>query len=81
MPHEIAAIRREHCEAVVQDQLDRHSASTANTRYRSLQRFFGWAEDQGKIDISPICCWRSAPRRRKRASCAPRRGARGLHRR
>ena len=63
MPRNIEAIRREHCEAFVQDQLDRHSASTANTRYRSLQRFFGWAEDQGKIDISPICCWRSAPRR------------------
>ncbi len=54
MPRDIGAIRREHCEAYVQDQLDRHSASTANTRYRSLQRFFGWAEDEGEIDVSPM---------------------------
>ena len=54
MPRDIEAIRREHCEAFVQDQLDRHSASTANTRYRSLQRFFGWAEDEGEVDISPM---------------------------
>ena len=54
MPRDIAAIRRKHCEALVQDQLDRHSASTTNTRYRSLQRFFGWAEDEGEIDVSPM---------------------------
>ena len=54
MPRNIEAIRREHCEAFVQDQLDRHSASTANTRYRGLQRFFGWAEDEGEIDVSPM---------------------------
>ena len=54
MPRNIEAVRREHCEAFVQDQLDRHSASTANTRYRCLQRFFGWAEDEGEIEISPM---------------------------
>ena len=54
MPRDIEAIRREHCEAFVQDQLDRHSASTANTRYRGLQRFFGWAEEEGEIDASPM---------------------------
>ena len=54
MPRDIEGIRREHCEAFVQDQLDRHSASTANTRYRGLQRFFTWAEDEGEIDVSPM---------------------------
>ena len=54
MPRNIEAVRREHCEAFVQDQLDRRSASTANTRYRCLQRFFGWAEDEGEIEISPM---------------------------
>ena len=54
MPRNIEAVRREHCEAFVQDQLDRHSASTANTRYRCLQRFFGWAEGEGEIEISPM---------------------------
>ncbi len=27
---------------------------TANARYRNLQRFFGWAEDEGEIEISPM---------------------------
>ncbi len=54
MPRDLAAIRREHCEAFVQDQLDRHTASTANTRYRGRQRFFRWAEDEGEVDISPM---------------------------
>lgn len=54
MPRDIEGIRREHWEAFVQDQLDRHTASTANTRYRGLQRFFRWAEDEGEIDISPM---------------------------
>ena len=54
LPRHIELIRWEHCEAIVQNQLDRHSASTANTRYRSLQRFFGWAEDVGEIDVSPM---------------------------
>ena len=54
MPRDLAAIRREHCAAFVQDQLDRHTASTANTRYRGLQRFFRWAEDEGEIEISPM---------------------------
>ena len=55
IPRDVEGIRREHCEAFVQDQLDRHSASTANTRYRGLQRFFNWAEDEGEIDVSPMC--------------------------
>lgn len=54
MPCDIEGIWREHCEAFVQDQLDRHSASTASTHYRGRQRFFGWAEDEGEIDISPM---------------------------
>ena len=52
MPRDIEAVGREHSEAFVQDQLDRHSASTANTRYRRRQRFFGWAE--GEIEISSM---------------------------
>ena len=54
MPRDIQVIRREHCEAFVQDQRHRHSASMSNTRYRSLQRFFGWADEEGEIDASPM---------------------------
>ena len=69
-PRDIEAIRREHCEAFVQDQFDRHSASTANTRYRGLQRFFGWAEEEGEIDASPMRRMRS-PKFEERVRLGP----------
>ena len=54
MPRNLAALRCEHCEAFVHDQLNRQTASTANTRYRGRQRFFRWVEDEGEVDIKPM---------------------------
>src|SRR5688500_15240864 len=49
MPTAPTAVAREHVEAFISDQLDRHSASTAATRYRCLQQFFKWLLDEGEI--------------------------------
>ena len=54
MPGAAASIRREHVEAFISDQIGRHSAATANTRYRGLQQFFKWALAEGEIDQSPM---------------------------
>ncbi len=54
MPREVSAIRREHVEAFVADQLRRHAGSTANTRYRGLQAFFKWAVAEGEVPESPM---------------------------
>lgn len=40
MPQSVGAIRREHVEACIADQLERWTPSTAATRYRYLQQFF-----------------------------------------
>lgn len=40
MPRGVTAIRREHVEAFVAEQFERWTASTAATRYRSLQELF-----------------------------------------
>ena len=39
MPTSVAAIRREHVEAYIEEQLRTRKPSTANFRYRSLQQF------------------------------------------
>jgi site-specific recombinase XerD len=54
MPTAAATVTREHVEAFIVDQLDRWSASTAATRYRCLQQFFGWLVDDGEIAHSPM---------------------------
>jgi site-specific recombinase XerD len=54
MPTAVAAIKREHVEAFIVDLLERHSASTAATRFRSLQQLFRWLEDEGEITVSPM---------------------------
>lgn len=54
MPTALGAIRREHVEAFVADQLDRLSPATAAKHYRSLQQFFKWLADDGEIDRSPM---------------------------
>lgn len=46
MPEEPAHIRREHIEAFIADQLERHAPATANNRYRSLQQFFRWLAEE-----------------------------------
>jgi site-specific recombinase XerD len=54
MPTLVSAIRREHVESFVIDQLRRHKATTASIRFRALQQFFRWALEEGEITSSPM---------------------------
>jgi site-specific recombinase XerD len=54
MPRAVAAIHREHIEAFIEAQLHRLRPSTAASRYRSLQQFFKWLDDEGEIRDSPM---------------------------
>lgn len=54
MPGTVAGIRREHCEAFIEDLLQRWTPSTASNRYRGLQSYFGWAVEEGEIRESPM---------------------------
>jgi site-specific recombinase XerD len=54
MPTAVADIKREHVEAFVAAELERTSASSAATRYRSLPQLFRWLDDEGEIDASPM---------------------------
>lgn len=54
MPRAVAAIRREHVEAFIEEQLIRLRPSTAASRYRSLQQFFRWLVDEGELRDSPM---------------------------
>jgi site-specific recombinase XerC len=54
MPTAARSIRREHVEAFIAAELERTVASSAATRYRSLQQLFGWLDEGGEIDGSPV---------------------------
>ncbi|MBV9384562.1 MAG: phage integrase N-terminal SAM-like domain-containing protein, partial [Streptosporangiaceae bacterium] len=54
MPTAVASIRREHVETFIAGELDRTAPSSAATRFRSLQQFFRWLDDEGEIDASPM---------------------------
>lgn len=54
MPTTATGVTREHVEAYIADQLDRLTPSTAATRYRCLQQFFKWLDDEGEIASSPM---------------------------
>src|SRR5690606_17698571 len=54
MPTSISAVRREHVEAFIEDQLARWKPATAANKYRSLQQFFRWAQDEGEVRESPM---------------------------
>jgi site-specific recombinase XerC len=54
MPTAAASIRREHVEAFIAAKLERTAPSSAATRYRSLQQFFRWIDDEGEINGSPM---------------------------
>ena len=53
-PRKPSAIRRRHIEEFIAELLDRTSASTAATRYRGLQQFFKWLEEEGEIPGDPM---------------------------
>jgi site-specific recombinase XerD len=54
MPTDVAAIRREHVEAFVADQLARLSPASAANRYSSLRPFFNWLVEEGELSDSPM---------------------------
>ena len=54
MPTAARSIHREHVEAFIAAELERTAPSSAATRYRSLQQLFGWLDEEGEIDGSPM---------------------------
>jgi site-specific recombinase XerD len=54
MPIDPGAIRREHVEAFVADQVARWRPNTARNRYLALKRFFDWLATEGLIEASPM---------------------------
>jgi site-specific recombinase XerD len=54
MPLAVASMTREHVESFLADQLARLRPTSAASRYRSLQQFFGWAASEGEITASPM---------------------------
>ena len=53
MPTTVDAVAREHVEAWIQDLLARWKPATAANRYRALQRFFGYAAEEGEDPSQP----------------------------
>jgi site-specific recombinase XerD len=54
MPTDVAAIRREHLEAFMEDQLAQWKPTTAANRYSGIQPFFKWLVEEGEIRESPM---------------------------
>jgi site-specific recombinase XerD len=54
MPRDVSALRREHVETYIEDQVLTNRASTAAGRYRYLQQFFRWLTEEGEIADSPM---------------------------
>jgi site-specific recombinase XerD len=54
MPQDVAKVRREHVEAFITDLLDRWKPATANNRFRGLQSFFKWLQEEGEVKQSPM---------------------------
>jgi len=54
MPRTAAHIHREHVESFVAQQVEQHKANTAATRYRALQQFFRWLNEEGELQSSPM---------------------------
>jgi integrase/recombinase XerC len=53
-PDDPSAITRAEVESFIVCLLERHSASTAANRFRSLQQLFRWLCDEGEIATSPM---------------------------
>jgi len=54
MPTAVDRLTREHVEAFIADQLDKHKPSTAAVRFRSLQQLFKWLVEEREIASSPM---------------------------
>jgi site-specific recombinase XerD len=54
MPTLASNIRREHVESFIESLVERYKPSTASNRYRALQQFFRFLEEEGEIERSPM---------------------------
>ena len=54
MPLTVANIKREHVETFIAYLLERYKPATANNRFRGLQAFFKWLDEDGEIKGSPL---------------------------
>jgi site-specific recombinase XerD len=54
LPADVDRIERRHVEAFIADLLETQSAATASNRYRALQSFFRWAEEEEEVERSPM---------------------------
>ena len=54
MPTDVAALRREHLEAFMEDQLANWKPATAANRYSGIRPFFTWLVDEGEFRESPM---------------------------
>ncbi|MDP8957200.1 MAG: phage integrase N-terminal SAM-like domain-containing protein, partial [Actinomycetota bacterium] len=54
MPSDVAAIRREHVEAFIEELLLRWRPATAKNRYGALMAFFNFLTEEGEIVQSPM---------------------------
>ena len=54
MPQSVTSVRREHVESFIANPLARWKPNTANNRYRGLQQFFKWCEEEGEVKESPM---------------------------
>jgi site-specific recombinase XerD len=54
MPTDVAAIRREHLEAFMEDQLANWKPATAANRYSGIRPFFAWLVEEGELRESPM---------------------------
>jgi site-specific recombinase XerD len=54
MPTDPADITREHLESWITHLLELWKPSTANNRFRALQQFFKYLEEEGEIDVTPM---------------------------
>jgi len=57
MPTDVAAIRRGHLEAFMEDQLANWKPATAANRYPGIRPFFTWLVEEGSV---AILGWRAA---------------------
>jgi site-specific recombinase XerD len=57
-PTDVQSITRTHVEAYIVDVLERRSEATAATRYRCLQQFFRFLEENEEIERSPMATMR-----------------------
>jgi len=54
LPTTAGDVDRQRVEAFIEDQLAWWTPSTAATRYRFIQQFFRWLEEEGEVAVSPM---------------------------